>query len=70
MRKIIITAAAALATMAMAAPAHADNVSNIAGAVTTANNWEFNPGSVCLENAVTVPVVPVLSALAHYPNAC
>lgn len=67
MRKIIITAAVALATVAMAAPANADNVSNIAGPVTTANNWQFSPGAVCLSNGA---YVPVLSALVDYPNNC
>ena len=70
MRKIIITAALALATMGLAAPANADNVSNIAGGVTTANNWQFSPGSSCISNPITVPVVPVLDIFAAFPNKC
>ncbi|GHI07765.1 hypothetical protein AQI88_34265 [Streptomyces cellostaticus] len=56
MRKIIITAALALATAAMAAPANADNA-NWGGGVTGGNNWTFSPAPACLSGAIGVPIL-------------
>ncbi|MFF2364618.1 hypothetical protein ACFVU0_18230 [Streptomyces sp. NPDC058122] len=68
MRKIIIAATLAMATMAMAAPAHADNDSNFGGGVNAANNWNFTAAAVCL---LEVAVVPVLGDhVSDHANNC
>ncbi|MFJ9816610.1 hypothetical protein ACIRU3_15310 [Streptomyces sp. NPDC101151] len=56
MRKIIITAALALATVAMTAPANADDA-NLGGGVTGGNHWTFSPAPACLSGAVGVPIL-------------
>ncbi|MFB7242252.1 hypothetical protein CW362_16750 [Streptomyces populi] len=57
MRKIIIAATLAMATTAMAAPAHADNDSNFGGGVNAANLWNFTAAAVCLQEVAVVPVL-------------
>ncbi|MEU9992045.1 hypothetical protein AB0E10_35600 [Streptomyces sp. NPDC048045] len=68
MRKIIITAAVALATIAMAAPANADTGTNFGGGVTGGNNWTFSPAPACLSGSLGVPILS-----AYFPvsaNKC
>ncbi|ATZ22267.1 hypothetical protein ACFZBM_17265 [Streptomyces lavendulae] len=57
MKKIITAAALALATIGLAAPAHADNDSNFGGGVNAANNWNFTAAAVCLQEVAVVPVL-------------
>ncbi|MGW2082061.1 hypothetical protein ACWCOW_34965 [Streptomyces sp. NPDC001939] len=68
MRKIITTVTFAMAALAMAAPAHADNDTNFGGGVNAANNWNFTAAAVCL---VEVAVVPVLGDwVGDHANNC
>ncbi|KMO94657.1 hypothetical protein [Streptomyces roseus] len=57
MKKIITTTALALATVALAAPAHADNDSNFGGGVNAANNWNFTAAAVCLQEVAVAPAL-------------
>ncbi|MFJ9643175.1 hypothetical protein ACWEPM_04015 [Streptomyces sp. NPDC004244] len=57
MKKIISATALAFATVALAAPAHADNDSNFGGGVNAANNWNFTAAAVCLQEVAVVPVL-------------
>ncbi|MFB7257923.1 hypothetical protein [Streptomyces nojiriensis] len=57
MNKIITTTALALATVALATPAHADNDSNFGGGVNAANNWNFTAAAVCLQEVAVTPVL-------------
>ncbi|WP_328957996.1 hypothetical protein [Kitasatospora purpeofusca] len=57
MKKIITVAVMALAAAAMAAPAHAHNDSNFAGAVDAANNWNFTAAAVCLQEVAVAPIL-------------
>ncbi|MFJ3875871.1 hypothetical protein ACIPW5_00270 [Streptomyces sp. NPDC090077] len=57
MKKIITAAGLVLATVALAAPAHADNDSNFGGGVNAANNWNFTAAAVCLQEVAVVPVL-------------
>ncbi|MEU5536408.1 hypothetical protein [Streptomyces sp. NPDC020362] len=68
MRKIIITAAVALATVAMAAPANADNGTNFGGGVTGGNNWTFSPAPACLSESIAVPILAAYLPVS--PNKC
>ncbi|GAA2344140.1 hypothetical protein OKJ48_36090 [Streptomyces kunmingensis] len=63
MKKIIAAAAMVLASVAFAAPAHADNDSNFDGPISAADNWNFTAGVVCLQE---VAVVPALSGAGGY----
>ncbi|MCX5383906.1 hypothetical protein [Streptomyces sp. NBC_00083] len=59
MKKIISATALALASLALAAPAHADghdNDSNFGEGVNAANNWNFSAASVCFQELAVVPV--------------
>jgi hypothetical protein len=63
MRKIIMTATLALAAMAMAAPAHADNEST--------PNWTFAPASVCGLEGAEVSALPILTDYVPiHANSC
>jgi len=53
MRKIILAATLAVAAVAMAVPAHADNKST--------PHWTFAPGSVCGLEGAEVSVLPILT---------
>ncbi|WP_031226032.1 hypothetical protein [Streptomyces roseochromogenus] len=65
MRKIIMTATLALAAMAMAAPAHADNKS------TPFTNWTFSPASVCGLEGAEVSALPILADYVPiHANSC
>ncbi|MBN0045065.1 hypothetical protein JS756_13270 [Streptomyces actuosus] len=55
MRKIITTAALALAAVALAAPAQADDDSNFGPGVNAANNWNFTAAAVCFQELAAVP---------------
>ncbi|MFX4293905.1 hypothetical protein [Streptomyces bohaiensis] len=57
MKKIIATAALAVGSLALAAPAHADNNSNFGEGVNAANNWNFTAAAVCLQEVAVVPVL-------------
>ncbi|ELP68116.1 hypothetical protein ACKI1I_41205 [Streptomyces turgidiscabies] len=57
MKKIITVAALALAGVALAAPAHADNDSNFGGGVNAASNWNFTAAAVCLQEVAVAPVL-------------
>ncbi|ROQ67169.1 hypothetical protein EDD93_1588 [Streptomyces sp. 840.1] len=57
MKKTISTAALILASLALAAPAHADNDDNFGGGVNAANNWNFTAAAVCLQEVAVVPVM-------------
>ncbi|MFC9294734.1 hypothetical protein ACFTWH_32970 [Streptomyces sp. NPDC057011] len=57
MKKIITTTALALATVALAAPAHADNDSNFGAGVNAANNWNFTAAAVCLQEVAVAPLL-------------
>ncbi|WP_329107665.1 hypothetical protein [Streptomyces sp. NBC_01439] len=56
MKKIISAAALAVAALALATPAHADDDSNFGGGVNAANNWNFTAAAVCLQEVAVVPV--------------
>lgn len=56
MKKIITAAALALTTLALAAPAHADDDSNFGPGINAANNWNFSAASVCFQELAVVPV--------------
>ncbi|WP_369389166.1 hypothetical protein AB5J72_17425 [Streptomyces sp. CG1] len=65
MRKIIMTATLAVAAIAMAAPAHADNRS------TPFTNWTFSPASVCGLEGAEVSALPILSDYVPiHANSC
>ncbi|GHB30597.1 hypothetical protein GCM10010331_16240 [Streptomyces xanthochromogenes] len=49
-------AALAVAGLALAAPAHADNDDNFGSGVSAANNWNFSAASVCFQELAVVPV--------------
>ncbi|MCX4776145.1 hypothetical protein [Streptomyces sp. NBC_01264] len=57
MKKIITAAALVLASVGLAAPAHADNDSNFRGGVNAANNWNFTAAAGCLQETALVPVM-------------
>ncbi|WP_328939301.1 hypothetical protein OG288_37460 [Streptomyces tauricus] len=57
MRKIVTTATLAMAALAMAAPAHADNDSNLGDGVNASNNWNFTAAAVCFQELAVVPIV-------------
>ncbi|MFF8727886.1 hypothetical protein ACF073_15540 [Streptomyces sp. NPDC015171] len=57
MRKIITTATLALAALALAAPAHADDDRNFSSGVNAANNWNFTAADVCFQEMAVVPAV-------------
>ncbi|MFD0354052.1 hypothetical protein ACFVHW_09915 [Streptomyces sp. NPDC127110] len=57
MKKIITATALAIATVALAAPAHADTDSNFGGGVNAANNWNFTAAAVCLQEVAVAPVL-------------
>ncbi|MEU6883338.1 hypothetical protein [Streptomyces sp. NPDC046712] len=57
MKKIITVAAMALCSVAMAAPAHADNDSNFGSGVNAANNWNFTAADVCIQELAVVPAL-------------
>ncbi|MDX2544101.1 hypothetical protein ACOT81_21010 [Streptomyces sp. WI04-05B] len=57
MRKIITTATLAMAALAMAAPAHADNGSNFGDGVNAVNNWNFTGAAVCFQELAVAPIV-------------
>ncbi|MFF1353682.1 hypothetical protein [Streptomyces sp. NPDC058297] len=57
MKKIIALAGLVLGSIALAAPAHADNDSNFGGGVNAANNWNFTAAAVCLQEVAVVPVL-------------
>ncbi|MFD3788744.1 hypothetical protein [Streptomyces cyaneofuscatus] len=68
MKKIITASALVLAAVGVTAPAHADTASDLGGAVTAANNWNFTAAAVCLQE---VAVVPVLGDWAgNHANNC
>ncbi|MFJ7202353.1 hypothetical protein ACIQWR_02270 [Streptomyces sp. NPDC098789] len=56
MKKMITTAGLVLASVALAAPAHADNDSNFGSGVNAANNWGFTAAAVCFQELAVVPV--------------
>ncbi|MEU6274932.1 hypothetical protein ABZ871_21335 [Streptomyces populi] len=56
MKKIITVAALALASAALAVPAHADNDSNFGSGVNAAGNWNFSAAAVCFQELAVVPV--------------
>lgn len=57
MKKIITLAALTVATLALAAPANADDGdSNFGPGVNAANNWNFSAASVCFQELAVVPV--------------
>ncbi|MGW3203441.1 hypothetical protein [Streptomyces sp. NPDC001135] len=65
MRKIIMTATLAVAAIAMAAPAHADNTS------TPFANWTFAPASVCGLEGAEVSALPILANyIPIHSNSC
>ncbi|MFD7536090.1 hypothetical protein [Streptomyces sp. NPDC059819] len=57
MKKIISAAALVLASVALAAPAHADNDSNFGSGVNAANNWNFTAADVCIQELAVVPAL-------------
>ncbi|MGP3683232.1 hypothetical protein ACTVZO_00695 [Streptomyces sp. IBSNAI002] len=57
MKKVITAAGLVLASVALTAPAHADNDSNFGGGVSAANNWNFTAAEVCLQEVAVVPVM-------------
>ncbi|MGW8330142.1 hypothetical protein ACWGLE_19855 [Streptomyces sp. NPDC055897] len=57
MKKIISAAALVLASVALAAPAHADNDDNFGGGVNAANNWNFTAADVCIQELAVVPAL-------------
>ncbi|MFJ3099338.1 hypothetical protein [Streptomyces hydrogenans] len=63
MKKIIATAALVLTSVALAAPAHADDGSNFSGPINAADNWNFSAGVVCLQE---VAIVPALAGAQGY----
>ncbi|WP_432033920.1 hypothetical protein [Streptomyces antibioticus] len=56
MKKIISVTALALTSLALAAPAHADDDSNFGAGVNAANDWNFSAASVCFQELAVVPV--------------
>ncbi|MFG2294803.1 hypothetical protein [Streptomyces sp. NPDC048603] len=56
MKKIVSTTALALAALALAGPAHADDDSNFGPGVNAANNWNFSAAAVCFQELAVVPV--------------
>ncbi|MFE0672242.1 hypothetical protein [Streptomyces sp. NPDC058867] len=56
MKKTVLAATLAVAALATAAPAHADNDSNFGGA-NAADNWNFTAAAVCLAEVAVVPVL-------------
>ncbi|WP_030206242.1 hypothetical protein [Streptomyces bikiniensis] len=56
MKKIFSVTALALTSLALAAPAHADNDSNFGPGVNAANNWNFSAAAVCFQELAVVPV--------------
>ncbi|MFF0745415.1 hypothetical protein ACFYVL_33950 [Streptomyces sp. NPDC004111] len=56
MKKITTAAVLALASLALASPAHADDDSNFGPGVNAANNWNFTAAAVCLQELAVVPV--------------
>ncbi|MFE9538146.1 hypothetical protein [Streptomyces sp. NPDC006691] len=56
MKKIISVAALAVAGLALASPAQADNGDNFGGGVNAANNWNFTADAVCHQELAVVPV--------------
>ncbi|CAM5368145.1 hypothetical protein AB0M94_10480 [Streptomyces xanthochromogenes] len=57
MKKIISVAVLAVAGLALAAPAHADNDDNFGGGINAANNWNFTAAAVCLQEVAVVPTL-------------
>ncbi|MFF1507163.1 hypothetical protein [Streptomyces sp. NPDC058326] len=57
MKKILSAAALALAGVAVAAPAHADNDSNFGSGVNAADNWNFSAADVCVQELAVVPAL-------------
>ncbi|OAR26727.1 hypothetical protein A8W25_31105 [Streptomyces sp. ERV7] len=59
MKKITSVTALVLAGVALAAPAHADgpNGSSFSGPVSTADNWNFSAGVVCMQETAIVPAL-------------
>ncbi|GGR15382.1 hypothetical protein [Streptomyces roseolus] len=57
MKKIISVTALALAALASAAPAHADDESNFGGGVDAADNWNFTAADVCVQELAVVPAL-------------
>ena len=57
MKKITAVAGLVLGSIALAAPAHADNDSNFGEGVNAANNWNFTAAAVCLQEVAVVPVL-------------
>ncbi|MFE8014029.1 hypothetical protein ACFU3O_14970 [Streptomyces antibioticus] len=56
MKKIISVTALALTSLALAAPAHADDDSNFGAGVNASNDWNFSAASVCFQELAVVPV--------------
>ena len=56
MKKIISAAAPAVTSLALAAPAHADNDSSFGSGANAANNWNFTASAVCFQELAVVPV--------------
>jgi len=66
MRKIVTTATLAMAALAMAVPAHADNDSNLGDGVNAANNWNFTAAAVCFQELAVAPIVaPIVGESVH-----
>ncbi|MEV0526600.1 hypothetical protein AB0I66_24460 [Streptomyces sp. NPDC050439] len=57
MKKIITAGMLVIGSLALAAPAHADNDSNFGGGVNAANNWNFTAAAVCLQEVAVTPVL-------------
>ncbi|MEU9732684.1 hypothetical protein [Streptomyces sp. NPDC048002] len=57
MKKTVLAATLAVAALATAAPAHADNDSNFGGGANAADNWNFTAAAVCLAEVAVVPVL-------------
>ncbi|MFI6642605.1 hypothetical protein [Streptomyces sp. NPDC050504] len=56
MKKITATVVLALASLALATPAHADDDTDFGPGVNAANNWNFTAAAVCFQELAVVPV--------------
>ncbi|MEW1926282.1 MULTISPECIES: hypothetical protein [unclassified Streptomyces] len=68
MKKITAVAGLVLGSIALAAPAHADNDSNFGSGVNAANNWNFTAAAVCLQEVAVQPVLG--DYMADHTNNC
>ncbi|WP_425838636.1 hypothetical protein [Streptomyces fractus] len=57
MKKIISVAGLALATIGIAAPAHADNGSNFGSGLGVSDDWNVSSAANCLQEVAVVPVL-------------